>query len=120
MLIRFEVSNFRSITAPVELSMVAIDRDRAAARDQPMLNESLLSVAAIYGPNASGKSNIIAAFTWLRDAVAHSLRFWEDEIPTEPFAFGTGPTSTSEFSIEYVIAGTRFEYRVETNSARVA
>ncbi|WP_269461089.1 hypothetical protein [Actinoplanes derwentensis] len=32
MLIRFEVSNFRSIAEPAELSMVAIDRDRPAAR----------------------------------------------------------------------------------------
>lgn len=32
MLIRFEVENFRSVLDPVELSMVAVDEDRAAAR----------------------------------------------------------------------------------------
>jgi AAA15 family ATPase/GTPase len=69
MLIRFEVSNFRSIHAPVELSMVAVDTDRAEARAIPNLGESLLHVAAIFGPNASGKSNINAALTWVRDAV---------------------------------------------------
>ena len=32
MLLRFEVSNHRSILDPVELSMIAVDEDRAAAR----------------------------------------------------------------------------------------
>lgn len=119
MLIRFEVSNYRSIAAPTELSMVAIDRDRPEARDQSMLGESLLQVAAVFGPNASGKSNIIAAFTWVRDAVQHSLRMWDDEIPIEPFAFGAGPSKPSEFVIESIIGGIRFEYVLEIDSEKV-
>ncbi|QUQ63082.1 AAA family ATPase [Kutzneria sp. CA-103260] len=119
MLVRFEVTNFRSIAAPVELSMVAVDRDRPAARDQPMLGESLLPVAAVYGPNASGKSNVAAALRWLRDAVAHSLRTWEEDIPTEPFAFGPWPSRPTEFAYEAVIDGVRFEYLLELNARRV-
>ena len=110
MLIRFEVSNFRSIHEPVELSMVAVDAERAEAREIPNLGESLLHVAAIFGPNASGKSNIIAALTWLRDAVQSSLRAWDDSIPTEPFAFAGGLDQPSEFTVESVIDGVRFEY----------
>lgn len=119
MLIRFEASNYRSIAAPVELSMVAIDRDRPEARDQPMLRESLLSIAAVFGPNASGKSNIIAAFTWLCDAVQNSLRAWDDEIPIEPFAFGAGPSKPSEFVVESIIDGIRFEYVLEIDGEKV-
>ncbi|EWM17912.1 ATP/GTP-binding protein [Kutzneria sp. 744] len=110
MLIRFEVSNFRSIAAPVELTMVAVDQDRPAAREQSMLGESLLPVAAIYGPNASGKSNLIAAVAWLQQAVQYSLQTWEDVIPVEPFAFGAWPGEASEFAIEYMVEGVRFEY----------
>ncbi|MGH3917200.1 MAG: AAA family ATPase, partial [Pseudonocardiaceae bacterium] len=113
MLIRFEVSNFRSIRDPVELSMVAVDHDRAEARPIPNLGESLLPLAAIYGPNASGKTNILAALTWLHTAVRDSLRFWDDEIPIEPFAFADGRGRPSEFTIESVISGVRFEYVVE-------
>lgn len=90
--------------------MVAVDHDRPAAREQPMLGESLLPVAAIYGPNASGKSNVIAAVAWLQQAVLHSLQTWEDVVPIEPFAFGAWPGQASEFSIEYVVDGVRFEY----------
>jgi hypothetical protein len=118
-LIRFEASNYRSMAVPTELSMVAIDRDRPAARDQPMLGESLLPVAAIFGPNASGKSNFIAAFAWVRDAVQHSLRMWDDEIPIEPFAFGAGPSKPSEFVIESIIDGIRFEYALEIDREQV-
>lgn len=119
MLIRFEVANFRSILDPVELSMVAIDQDRPAARPVPNINESLLSVAAIFGPNASGKSNVIAAMTWLRNAVWESLRFWDDAVPVEPFAFADGPNRFSAFTLEAVIRGVRFEYVVEVDREAV-
>ncbi|MEU7915779.1 AAA family ATPase [Microbispora bryophytorum] len=119
MLIRFGVSNYRSIWETAELSMVAIDRDREEARPAPLLGESLLPVAAVYGPNASGKSNFVAALSWLRDAIQHSLRFWEDEIPIELFAFGEGPSSTSEFSVEVTINDVRYEYVLELRRERV-
>jgi len=118
-LIRFEVSNFRSILDPVELSMVAIDQDRVEARPIANLGESLLPVAAIYGPNASGKSNVIAALAWLRGAVADSLRFWDDDIPVEPFAFTNGRERRSEFTVESVVSGVRFEYVVELDRQAV-
>jgi AAA15 family ATPase/GTPase len=118
-LIRFEVANFRSILDSVELSMVAVDRERAEARPAPNLGESLLPVAAIYGPNASGKSNVIAALTWLRNAVRESLRFWDDGIPVEPFAFADSHNRPSEFTVESVIAGVRFEYVVELDPVAV-
>ncbi|MCS7484820.1 ATP/GTP-binding protein [Umezawaea endophytica] len=119
MLIRFEVSNYRSISAPAELSMVAIDRDRPEARFQPLLGESLLPIAAIFGANASGKSNLISAYTWLQEAIFSSLREWDDGIPIEPFAFGNNPEKPSEFSVEYMINGVRFEYVLELNSEKV-
>lgn len=118
-LIRFAAANYRSISEPIELSMVAIDRDREEARPVSLLGESLLPIAAIYGPNASGKSNVIDALVWLRDAVRHSLRIWEDEIPIEPFAFGDGPVTPSSFSVEIAVKGVRFEYLLELDRERV-
>ncbi|AQZ66486.1 unnamed protein product [[Actinomadura] parvosata subsp. kistnae] len=119
MLIRFEVANYRSMLDPVELSMVAIDRDRPEARLVPNLGESLLPVAAVFGPNASGKSNFIAAVTWLRMAVRESLRMWDDEIPVEPFAFSAGQGRPSEFIVDAVISGVRYAYVVELDRQAV-
>jgi AAA15 family ATPase/GTPase len=117
-LIRFEVSNFRSIDEPVELSMVAVDRDRPEVRPQPHLGESLLTTAAIFGPNASGKSNVLTALAWLRDALKFSFRFWEDEIPLEQFAFGSG-SRTTDFTLELTVDGIRFEYHLDMDSERI-
>lgn len=119
MLIRFEVSNFRSILDPVELSMVAVDRDRPETRWVENIGESLLPVAAVYGANASGKSNVIAALTWLSSAVRNSLRDWDDKIPVEPFAFGDGPNRTSGFTVESIIDDVRYEYVLELDRTRV-
>jgi len=99
--------------------MVAVDQDRDEARAAPLLGESLVTVAAIYGPNASGKSNVVSAFAWLRDAVLFSLRAWEDEIPIEPFAFGDGVENNSSFVLELLIDGVRFEYLLELDRERV-
>jgi predicted ATPase len=119
MLIRFEAANFRSILEPAELSMVAVDGDRAEARYSSNLGEGLLSVAAIFGPNASGKSNVLSALTWLCDAVRVSLRYWDDEIPVDQFALGAAPVTSSEFSIELLIENVRFEYEVELTRQEV-
>jgi hypothetical protein len=118
-LIRFEVANFRSILDPVELSMVAVDQDRTETRPVANLGESLLSVAGVFGPNASGKTNVVAALTWIRNAVADSLRLWDDGIPVEPFAFASGHGRPSEFTVESVIGGVRFEYVVELDPVTV-
>ena len=120
MLIRFQVANHRSIKDPVELSMVAVDRNRVEARAQPLLGESLVPVAGIYGPNASGKTNVVAALDWLCNAVAFSLRGWESEIPVDPFAFDNDPRNPTQFEIELIMDRVRFEYVLEVDAEHVS
>ena len=119
MLLRFRVSNHRSILGPVELSMVAVDGDRAATRGFSGLSERVLTTAGIYGPNASGKSNVLDAMAWLSIAVAKSLRRWEDYIPRNAHRFGNGPTSPSEFDLDLVVDNVRYTYRLEVNDSAV-
>ncbi len=113
------MSNHRSVLEPVELSMVAVDKDRPAARAFPGLSERVLSVAGIYGPNASGKSNVLHAMTWLSAAVGMSLRTWERAVPREPFKFGPGPARPSTYEIEMVVRGVRYAYHLEVEDASV-
>ncbi len=119
MLLRFEVANHRSILDPVELSMIAVDQDRPAARAFPRLNQRVLSIAGIYGPNASGKSNVLEAMAWLSAAVGRSLRTWDEFIPREPFKFGVGPAMPSIYEVEMVVEEIRYAYRLELNDAEV-
>lgn len=119
MLLRFRVANHRSILEPVELSMIAVDEDRAATRGFDGLSERVLTVAGIYGPNASGKSNVLDALAWLSMAVATSLRSWEDYVPRDAHRLGNGPASPSEFDLDLVAKGVRYGYRLEVDDSAV-
>ena len=119
MLLRFQVANHRSISNPVELSMIAVDEDRLATRGFELLSERVLTVAGIYGPNASGKSNVLDAIAWLSAAVANSLRGWEDFVPRDPHRFGMGSERKSSFCVDFVVSGVRHEYSLEVDDSAV-
>ena len=119
MLLRFEVSNYRSILDPVELSMVAVDEDRAAARGFEQLSERVLTVAGIYGPNASGKSTVLEALGWLSFAVSTSLHSWYQFVPRFPHRFGDGPDRPSTFDVDFEVDGVRHCYRLEVDTSAV-
>ena len=119
MLLRLQVSNHRSILEPVELSMIAVDKDRAAARLFDGLSVHVLTVAGIYGPNSSGKSNLLDAMAWLSTAVAMSLGSWEDFIPRDAHRFGKGPASPTVFDLDLAVDGVRYTYRLELDDSTV-
>jgi uncharacterized protein len=118
-LLRFEVSNHRSIAHPVELSMIAVDADRPATRSFDLINESVLTISGIYGANASGKSNVLESMVWLSRLVRTSLRELSDGIPRQPFRFANWPSKDSTFEIEMVINGVRYTYRLEVDDSTV-
>lgn len=119
MLLRFEVSNHRSISGPIEFSMIAVDEERPAARKLPQLTERVLTTAGIYGPNASGKSNVVEALAWLSAAVGDSLRAWDTFVPREPFKFAQGPLAPSWYEVEIVVHDIRYTYRVDVDDSEV-
>lgn len=119
MMLRFQVSNHRSILDPVELSMIAVDDDRPATRGFERLQERALTVAGIYGPNASGKTNVLDAIAWLSNAVARSLRSWEEEVPRDPHRFGDAPTEPSTFDLDLMVDGVRYSYWLEVDDSGV-
>lgn len=119
MLLRCEMTNHRSIEGPAEISMIAIDSDRASIRSFDRLTDDVLTVAGIYGPNASGKSNVLDGISWVSEAVRHSLRSWEDQIPRDPFRFGNAIDKPSLFEISLEIEGVRYDYVLDINDSEV-
>ncbi|MFI0805550.1 AAA family ATPase [Amycolatopsis lurida] len=99
--------------------MVAVDRERAAARAVSGLGESLLTVAGIFGPNASGKSSVLGAMAHLRRAVAESFPAREEASLMQPFTLPRDGARVGEFVVEMTVAGVRFEYRVTLESGQV-
>ncbi len=99
--------------------MIAVDNDRDATRRFDRLSEQVLTVAGIYGPNASGKSNVLDALSWLSTAVATSLRSWDEDIPRDAHRFGKGPRTPSVFDLDLVVDGVRFSYQLELDDSAV-
>lgn len=74
--------------------------------------KGLLPVVAIYGANASGKSNILESFAYMRQAVVSSLRFWEPDegVPRSPFAWNSKSKEPSLFEVTFVGKGVKYNY----------
>ena len=89
MLLRFGVANHRSIRDYQELFLSASKRIRREGLviPVPTLKEAAVPVAAIYGSNASGKTNLIDAMDDIQRTVvgSHMALGAADDIPRHPF-----------------------------------
>lgn len=124
MLIRFRVSNFKSIRDEQEFSMVASSLAGPAepVRAVDGLDVDLLTVAAIYGPNASGKSTILDAFGFILEATEESHRTWRPSgpIPRQPFLLSAETVAApSSFEVEFLIRKVRYRYGFVLDAERV-
>ena len=127
MLVEFTVSNFRSIHEPQTWSMVAApalkereDRNTFLA-PPPAKNLRLLRSAALYGPNAAGKSTLVEALHFMKQQVVNSARESQqgDLIPVVPFKLtADSRAADSEFSVQFIEAGKRYEYGFRCNKVR--
>ncbi len=113
-IVRFRFSNHRSLRDEYELSFVASASDQEDPRllRPKGLDETVLPVCAMYGANASGKSNVIDALCFMQEAVLFSHRQWEptEPIPRRPFALGDMRSKPSTFIVDLVLAGVHYEY----------
>ena len=120
MLIEFRVENHRSIRDEQVLTMAA---GRVGTPGDPRLrvipgsSKKILPVAALYGANASGKSNFIASFAFMKEAVVNSHRSWapDEGIPQDPFAWGKKRGDPTTFEVEMVVEKTRYQYGFRLN-----
>ncbi|QMU73069.1 ATP/GTP-binding protein [Streptacidiphilus sp. P02-A3a] len=127
MLLRFRVANLRSLREELELSFVVPPKsDTANARTIVLSDGKELSVyplLGIFGANASGKSNVLSALTWMRDAVLNSYAQWTSYqgIPREAFALDPKAAAETTFcEVDFVLEdGIRRTYGFELGSSRV-
>ena len=66
MLISFSVENYRSFADEQTLSLEAVKDDAHSDHVVDCGRFSLLKTAALYGANASGKSNLLKAFGFMQ------------------------------------------------------
>jgi hypothetical protein len=82
----------------------------------------LVTSAAIYGPNASGKSNLLKAIQVLKNLVINSASRMQtgDKLPVEPFKLNRETAKKpSSFEVIFIHEKIRYEYGVSLNRERV-
>ncbi len=128
MLIEFSIGNYRSFKDKVTFSMVAanivakekeLDDNNVFAVDDDL---KLLKSAAIYGANASGKSNIAKALSFMKWFMINSSKETQstEKIGVEPFELSTETEAQpSFFEIVFLLDATKYRYGFEANQKRI-
>jgi len=123
MLIEFSVRNEKSISVEQSLSMEADSGTTHLDNTFQAYDTRLLKTAVIYGPNASGKTNVIAAFYEFRHLILNSTDLKKDD-PIDsykPFkldkSFRTQPT---RFKITFIADDNiKYDYEIAFNKKQV-
>jgi hypothetical protein len=118
MLLRFSAKNYLSIAETDEISLVAsnLKGPECSLVPIPGTDFSALPSAIIYGSNASGKTNFLKAFSFLRSAIlySHTRGNPEGGVPRIPFILDPALVGqTSSLEAEFVVEGVRLQYGFE-------
>lgn len=93
--------------------------------------QGFLPVAAVYGPNAGGKSNLLEALDYVRSAVARPIRLLsasadtaEDDRPSIPrcsaFGFdGVSAAESTEFELYYRVGDHEYRYALSVHADEI-
>ncbi|MCU0435952.1 MAG: ATP-binding protein [Bacteroidia bacterium] len=122
MLIEFSVANFRSIGEKQTLSLVPAPKQRDYPENIITAGKhEVLNMAAIYGANASGKSNLIRGLGLMAGLVEHSLSISSiARLPYDPFLLREGwDEKPTYFEIVFIADDIRYRYGYEINNERV-
>ena len=104
MLIQFNFKNYKSFKGEAILDLSAAKMTEFSDRVVSIGGERILPVAAIYGANASGKSNVYSAFEYMTEYVLNSFKYGDEEdsfkeVRPVPFLF-SNETENAETSFE--------------------
>lgn len=125
MLIEFSVANYRSFRERQTLSMAAAARLGRKDNVFPPLVEGerlpdLLKTIAIYGPNASGKSNLLKALDVVPRISRRTPTAQLANLPVAPFKFDRKlADAPSEFELHFIRSGVRYSYELAALPERI-
>lgn len=131
MLIEFTATNFRSIRSPQTLSLVASKSLKEKGLEGNVFEAGisedglprLLRSAAVYGPNAAGKSTLVGALSFMRRWVLNSAQkaqVGESIKEVQPFRLSAeSRKQDSEFEIHFIADGIRYQYGFSLNTERI-
>lgn len=127
MLVEFSVANFKSFknlqnfsmeAAPISSKFSELDKENVALVGKKL---KLLKSKAVYGANASGKSNLVQALSFFKEMIIFSVR--NEEIILKDYKPFLLSTETRElpgfFQGIFVVDGKQFRYGFEVFDNRI-
>ncbi len=127
MLLSFRFANVLSFRDEQRLSFVATELNDGSARPSGIRDRSneisVVPILGIYGANASGKTNVLAALRQMRATVLGSLKWLSEPTPVRRVAFALDPKVSEEpslYEVEIVLRNrVRYTYGFEIDDNRV-
>lgn len=123
MLLRFACRNYRSLRDVQELSLVATsgrehEQNLVAV---PAIKDRVVRSAAIYGANASGKTNFLRALSFFDGTIenSHSRGSRDSKIPRSQFKLNDKQDEPSYFEADFLLKGERFTFGFELNDSEI-
>jgi len=118
MILELKIKNFLSFKEEVTFSFEAT-KDKSFEDYQVVEvapNTRILRLAIVYGANASGKSNLIETFEFIRYFWFNNPENKDKSTGVLPFLLDkTTPDEPSEFSLVFYTEGTKYMYSLELN-----
>lgn len=126
-MLQFRFANFRSFRNESTFNMLAtntVSKDRSVDQRNIFFRgkDKVLKTSAVYGANASGKSNVVKAIAIMRNLVINSARSgqFEDELPYEPFLLHVDSANKpTAFEIIFIFKELKYRYGFEYTSERI-
>lgn len=125
MILKIEFENFFSIRDIVRIDFRAANINTALARElghnvMDWNGVPVLKSVGLFGPNASGKSNIIKAIDFCCRMILNSHLYNEGAVFNfEPFKFDRWQDKPSKFLIDFVCEGIEYEYSFELTKTKI-
>jgi hypothetical protein len=117
MLVRFTVSNFLSFRESTEFNMLTGNPRRLEHHVyEPVKGLELLKMAAVYGANGAGKSNLVKAMLYLRELV---VKGW---LSPGPLQFKLDKKISGEpttLEVEFICNGVMYVYGVDLSPVQI-
>lgn len=125
MILKIEFENFFSIRDRIRIDFRAGNIHTALARElkdnvMEWRGVPVLKTVGLFGPNASGKSNILKAITFCCKLILESHQYNEGAIfHFEPFKFDGWDKKPSKFLIDFVCEEVEYEYSFEITQEQI-
>mgnify|MGYP003376874650 CR=1 FL=1 len=120
MLLQYRVKNYSSIKNEVYLNMLATsNREHNSFIREIGNGVKVLPIAAVYGANASGKSNLLRSFAMMRYNVILSM-FSEKKLSFRiPFLYDENRIENTEYEVVFAKNDIEYQYGMEVNDYEV-